>query len=129
MKIINFFRELETYFNDLYNTLVQLNELVLKLRDWLVEHNKNFDKMFPTKLYTTWVSIIWAVAYENTVVQILNNTLIKDYFTNEFLNKEATTTKLLFIVDWWKISEHYFKLNSELWKDYIEKNWAYYLIK
>jgi hypothetical protein len=31
-------------------------------------------------------------------VEILRSQILKDYFTKEFLNKEATTTKKLYVV-------------------------------
>ena len=74
---------------------------------------------------------IWSIDTIAESVNILRSEFIKDYFTKEYLSKEATTTKKLYVVNDNKISIEYYKedYNAKEWDKWFNYNWKEYYFK
>ena len=124
MKII---KQLKKWIDETYNSLSILSEKTLEINDRL----RAIEKVMPKEqtLYTTGgYAEIWSIDTIAESVNILRSEFVKDYFTKEYLNKEATTTKKLYVVDNDKISIEYYKviLNKKEWDKWFEYNWKEY---
>jgi len=127
--MIKYIKSIKQTFDEFYNSLVLLQEKTLEHNDIL----RKIDSILPKNnlLWVPWVSyttISWSINYESVTTKILDSVLIKDFFTKEFLNQDATTTKKLYVVNWDKIAIEYYKENDNTrdWERWFDFNWKEY---
>jgi len=61
-------------------------------------------------LSTTWsLMSYWSYNTEEETINLIDDTLKKDYFTKEFINADATNTRELYVVNWDSIKIELFK--------------------
>lgn len=121
MQILQFFRELKLTILDLISTLQEM-------RNNLKEMRKTIDGMWIKTTSGTNITFTDYAVHWGYDLSINDFWLDKCYFTKEVLNKEATNTKTLFVIENDAIKKRYFKEWNQT-KEVKEIGGKYYLFK
>lgn len=89
-----------------------------KINDNFVKINEN--NLWITDKINDLSYAVWKISWDYQVK------IDTDYFTKEYINKDATTTRKLYVVESWNIDEFIFNIKNKS-QEVKKIKWEYYL--